>query len=166
MRSKNCLSFFLQESTFRKFLILLLFYLPVGLRQISSAIAIIFANCHGLSCVHVRVSWYTAPFLIFLRGVRPRCIGLARKISAPCNTGSYVFSFFFILIFILLLAISHMYVILIPSARSLRFGSRLWKVNIDQNWNLLYHYLFLERTPAIYDFVSQEDVFLLAIYFH
>ena len=157
---------FLQESTFRKFLILLLFYLPVGLRQISSAIAIIFANCHGLSCVHVRVSRYTAPFLIFLRGVRPRCVGLARKISAPCNTGSYVFSFFFILIFILVLAISHMYVILIPSARSLRFGSRLWKVNVDQNWNLLYHYLFLERTPAIYDFVSQEDVFLLAIYFH
>ena len=58
-----------------------------------------------------------------------------------------------------------MYVILIPSARSLRFGSRLWKVNIDQNWNLLYHYLFPERTPAIYDFISQEDVFLFAIYF-
>ena len=53
-----------------------------------------------------------------------------------------------------------MYVILIPSARSLRFGSRLWKVNIDQNWNLFYHYLF-QRTPVIYNFISQENVFYL-----
>ena len=53
----------------------------------------------------------------------------------------------------------------IPSARSLRFGSRLWKVNIDQNWNLFYHYLF-QRTPVIYNFISQENMFLFTIYFH
>ena len=119
MRSKNCLSFFTRRHFF--------------LLQISSAFSIIFADCPGLSCVHMRASWYTAPFLVFLRGVGPRFVGLTRKISAHCNTGSYVFSFFFIFIFILFLALSHMYVILIPSARSLRFGSRLGKVNIDQN---------------------------------
>ena len=32
----------------------------------SSAFAIIFADCHGLSCVHVRASWYTAPFRVSL----------------------------------------------------------------------------------------------------
>ena len=93
--------------------------------QISSAFAIIFADCHSLSCVHVRASSHTALFRVSLRGVGPRCIGLARKISARCNTASYVFSFFFIYIFIFFLVLSHMYVILIPSARSLRFGSRL-----------------------------------------
>ena len=132
------------------------------LLQISSAFAIIFADCHGLSCVLVRASWYTAPSLVFLHGVGPRCVGLTRKISAHCNTGSYVFSFFFIFIFILLLAISHMYVILIPSARSLRFGSRLWKVNIDQNdqnWNLSYYYLF-QRTPVIYNFLKRMCFYL------
>ena len=162
--------------------------------QISSAFAIIFADCHGLSCVHVRASSYTALFRVSLRGVGHKCVGLAQKISARCNTGFYVFSFFFICIFILLLALSHMYVFFIPSARSLRFGSRLWKVNIDQNWNLFYHYLFqrtpvlscedllissLHRsantwifiylkswTPVIYKFISQENMFLFAIYFH
>ena len=58
MRSKNCLSS--QENTSSKVLTLLLFYLPVFWLQISSAFGIIFANCHGLSRVHVRVSWYTA----------------------------------------------------------------------------------------------------------
>ena len=79
--------------------------------------------------------------------------------------GSYVFSFSFICIFIPFLVLSHMYVFLIPSVRSLRVGSRLWKANIDQNWNLFYHYLF-QRTPVIYNFSSQENVYLFAIYFH
>ena len=39
------------------------------------------------------------------------------------------------------------------------------KVNIDQNRNLFYHYLF-QRTPVIYNFNSQENVFLFVIYFH
>ena len=143
MRSKNCLSFFFQEDTSRKFLILLLSYFPVFWLQISFAFAIIFADCHGLSCVHVRASSYTGLFRVSLGGVGLRCVGLAQKISARCNTGSYVFSFFFICIFILFLALSHLHVFfLIPSARSLRFGRRLWKVSIDQNWNLFYHYFF------------------------
>ena len=54
---------------------------------------------------------------------------------------------------------------LIPSAYSFRFGSRLWKVNVDQNWNLFYRYLF-QRTPVIYNFISQDNVFLFAICFH
>ena len=114
MRSKNCWSFFFQEDTSRKFLILLLSYFPVFWLQISSTFAIIFADCHGLSCVHVRASSYTALFRVSLGGVGLRCVGLAQKISARCNTGSYVFSFFFIWIFILLLALSHIYVFLFP----------------------------------------------------
>ena len=106
--------FFFQEDPFSKFLILLLSYFPVFCLQISSAFAIIFADCHGLSCVHVRASSYTGLFRVSLGGVGLRCVGLARKISARCNTGSYVFSFFFIWIFILLLALSHIYVFLFP----------------------------------------------------
>ena len=165
MRSKNCRSLFFQEDTSEKFLILLLSYLPVFWLQISSVFAIIYADCHGLSCVHVRASSYTALFRVSLRGVGLRCVGLAQKISARCSTGSNVFSFFFICIFILFLALSHMYLFFIPSARSLRFESRLWKVNIEQNWNLFYHYLF-QRTPVFHNSMSQENVFLFAIYFH
>ena len=58
-----------------------------------------------------------------------------------------------------------MYVFFIPLARSLRFGSRLWKVNVEQKWNLFYDYLF-QRTPVIYNFISQENMFLFASYFH
>ena len=125
---------FFQENTSRKFLNLLLFYLPVFLLQLSSAFAIIFVERHGLSCVHVRASWYTLLFRVSLLGVGLRCVGLAQKISARCkrasNTGSYLFSFFFICIFIQPLALSYMYAFLMPSARSLRFGSGPWKVNI------------------------------------
>ena len=85
MRSKNCSSFFFQEGTSRKFLILLLSYFPVFWLQISSAFAFLFADCHGLSCVHVRDSSYTALFRVPLSGVGPRCLGLAQKISAHCN---------------------------------------------------------------------------------
>ena len=163
VRSKNCLSFFLQENTSTKFLSFLLFYFPVFWLKISSAFAIIFADCHGLSCVHVRASSCRALFRVSLGGVGLRWVGLAEKISARCNTGSYVFSFFFIWIFHSLPCIITHLCFFIPSARSLRFGSRLWKVNIDQNWNLFYHYLF-QRTPVIYNFISQE--ILSAIYFH
>ena len=160
---------FFQENTSIKFLSLLFFYFPVFRLKIKSASAIIFAECHGLSCVYVRGSWYIALSLVSLSGVGHWCVGLAQKISARCkresNTGSYGFFFSIICIFILSLALSHMYVFFIPSARSLRFGSRLWKVNIDQKWNLFYHYLF-QRTPVIYNFISQESVFLFAINFH
>ena len=62
------------ENSSRKCLILLLFYLPFFWLQISSAFAIIFAACHGLSCVHVRASWYTALFRVSLRGVWLKCV--------------------------------------------------------------------------------------------
>ena len=116
---------FLQENTSRKFLIFLLSYLPVfyckyRLHLLSfSLIVLAFPAC---TCESVGIQH---SFEFFLRGVRPRCVGLARKIFAHCNTGSYVFSFLFVFISILFLALSHMYVILIPSVRSLRFGSRL-----------------------------------------
>ena len=156
---------FYQENSFRKFLILLLFYLPFFLLKTSSAFAIIFADCHGLSCVHVRASSNTALFQVSLGGVGLRCVGLAQKISARCNTGSYVFSFFFICIFILLLALSHIYVFLFPQhvPSDLEVGHE--KSILTRTEILFYHYLF-QRTPVICDFISQENVFLFAIYFH
>ena len=75
---------FSQENTSRKFLNLLLFYLPVFWLQLSSAFAIIFAECRGL-CVHLRASWYTALFRVSLLGVGLRCVGLAQKISTRCK---------------------------------------------------------------------------------
>ena len=107
-------TFFFLEDTSRKFLILLLSYFPIFWLQISFAFDIIFADCHGLSWVHVRASSYTALFRVSLGSVGLRCVGLAQKISARCNTGSYVFSFFFICIFILFLASLHIYIFLFP----------------------------------------------------
>ena len=90
---------FLQEKTSTKFLIFLLLYFPDFWLQISSTFTIIFADCHGLSRVHVQASSYTALFRVSLRVVGPKCVGLARKISARCNTGSHVFPFFFVFLF-------------------------------------------------------------------
>ena len=173
MRSKTCLSFFCHEDTSKKFLILLLSYLPVLFlfcfvlfwMQISSAFAIIFADCHGLSCVHVRASSYTGLFRVSLAGVGLMCVGLVQKISARCNTGSYVFSFFFICIFILLLALSHIYVFLFPQRVPSDLEVGYEKSILTRTETLLFHYLF-QRTPVIYNFISQENVFLFAIYFH
>ena len=130
MRSKNCLSFFFfLEDTSRNFLILLLSYFAVFWLQISSTFAIIFADCHGLSCVHVRASSYTALFRVSLGGVGLRCVGLAQKISARCNTGSYVCFFFFICIFILCLALSHIYVFLFPRRVPSDLEVGCWKLD-------------------------------------
>ena len=156
---------FFQEDTSRKFLILLLSYFPVFWLQISSAFAIIFADCHGLSCLHVRASSYTALFRVSLSGVGLRCVGLAQKISARCNTGPYVFSFFFFCIFILFLALSHIYVFLFPRRvpSDLEVGHE--KSILTRTEILFYQYLF-QITPVINNFISQENVFLFAIYFH
>ena len=157
MRSKNCSSFFFfQEDTSRKFLILLLSYFPVFWLQISSAFAIIFADCHGLSCVHVRASSYTGLFRVSLAGVGLMCVGLVQKISARCNTGSYVFSFFFICIFILLLALSHIYVFLFPQRVPSDLEVGCEKSILTRTETLFYHYLF-QRTPVIYNSISQEN---------
>ena len=91
--------FFFQENTSTKFLSFLLFYYPVCWLKISSAFAIIFADSHGLSCVHVRARWYTAPFWVSLRGVGPRCVGLAGKVSSRCKTDSYFFFTFYLFVF-------------------------------------------------------------------
>ena len=59
----------------------------------------------------MRANCYATLFRVLLRGVGFRCVSLAQNISARCkrasNTGSYVFSFFFICIFIVFLAISY-----------------------------------------------------------
>ena len=154
--------FFFQEDTSGKFLILLLSYLPVFWLQISSAFAIIFADCCGFSCVHVHIQ-HSFEFLCMLSGLG--WVGLAQKISARCNTGSYVFSFFFICIFILLLALSHIYVFLFPQRVPSDLEVGYEKSILTRTETLFYHYLF-QRTPVIYNFISQENVFLFAIYFH
>ena len=117
-------------------------------------------------CVHARASSYTVLFRVSLRGVGHKCVGLAQKISARCNSDFYVFSFFFICIFILLLALSHMYVFFNPSARSLRFGSRLWleksiltrtetfSITICFKEPLLFISLFLKRICFYLPFTS------------
>ena len=70
----------------------------------------------------------------------------------------FIFPFFFSILFLALSHVSFFF-------NSLRFGSRLWKVNIHQNSNLFYHYFF-QRTPVLYNFISQSNVFLFVIYFH
>ena len=68
--------------------------------------------------LRARASWYAALSRVSLRGVGLRCVGLAQKISAQrkraSNTGSHIFSFFFICTFILFLASSYMYVFVFP----------------------------------------------------
>ena len=100
----------------------------------------IFADCQGFSRMHARASCYTALCRVSLRGVGPRCVGLAQKISARCNTGSYVFSFFFICIFILFLALSHLHVFFNP----LSAFPQIWKKAMkSQYWPELKPFLSL-----------------------
>ena len=49
------------------------------------------------------------------------------------------------------------------SASDLEVGYE--KSILTRTETLLFHYLF-QRTPVIYNFISQENVFLFAIYFH
>ena len=134
---------FFHENTSGKFLILLLLYLPIFWLQISSVFAIIFADYHGLSCVNVWASWYKALFQVSLRGVGLKCVGRA----LVCRSGSkdictlqpgFLCSLLFICwhFYSLSCVITKVCIFLIPSTRSHRFGSRFWKGNIDQNWNL------------------------------
>ena len=82
--------------TSRKFLILLLPYFPVFWLQISSAFAIIFADCHGLSWVHVRASSFTALFRVSLGRVGLRCVGLAHAATrVPMFSPFSLFVFLF-----------------------------------------------------------------------
>ena len=134
---------FLLESTSRKFLILLLFHLPV------------FYCKYRLHLLLFSLIVMAFPACTCKPG--PRCVGLQHDFLC--------FLLFLNLYFYSLSCIITHVCFLIPSARSLRFESRLWKVNIDPNWNLFYHYLF-QRTPVIYNFISQENVILFGIYFH
>ena len=115
--------------------------------------------------MHVRASSYPTLFQVSLGDVGLRCVGLVQKISAHCNTGFYVFSFFFICIFILFLALSHSYVFLFPQHVPSDLEVGYEKSTLTRTETLLFQYLF-QRTPVIYNFISQENVFLFAIYFH
>ena len=88
---------------------------------------------NGLFCVHVRAGWYTTIFRVSFRGLGFRCVDLAQKISArskrASNTGSYVFTSFFICILFSFLHY-HLCMFFLFPARSPRFGNRMWKDNI------------------------------------
>ena len=160
MRSKNCFCFFL-----RRHLQKVLY--PSVILFACFLTANIICICHyfrWLSCVHVWASSCTALFRVSLRGVRHKCVGLAQKISARCNTGFYVFSFFFICIFILLLALSHMYVFLFPRRvpsdlevgyeKSILTRTETFSITICFKEPLLFITLFLKRICFYLPFTS------------
>ena len=137
LRSKSCLPFFLffQGNTSRKFWTFQLFYFPVFWLQIPYAFAIIFMACHVMA-----FPTWTCELHCVVSGQRFRCVGLVQKISARCkkanNTVPCVFSFFFICAFIL---------------------------SIDQNSNILYHYLFPRTLLFITLFLKRMFFYLLFI---
>ena len=98
MRNKNCLSFFTRKN-FYKILNLSVTLFSCFLTANIVYICSYFRWLSWPSCVHVQASSYTALFRVSLRGVGPKCVGLARKTSARCNTGSHVFPFFFVFLF-------------------------------------------------------------------
>ena len=148
----------------RKFLNPLLFYLPIFWMYISSASIIIFAEFHDLSYVKVQANWYIAFLRVSLRVSSLGGVGVTQKISTLCkgasNVGSCVFSLMYLFICSFRIII-HIW-FLVPSVHSLRFGGKIWKVNIDQNSNPFFH--LFQRTPVIHDLISQENVFSFGIY--
>ena len=92
-----------------------------------------------------------------------RSVSLAQKISARCNTGSYVFSFFFICIFIIFFALLHI-CFLFPQRVPPDLEGGYEKSILTRTETLFYHYLF--QNPVNYNFISQDNMFLFAIYFH
>ena len=108
--------------------------------------------------VHIQHSF---EFLCVVSGIS---VGLAQKISARCNTSFYFFSFFFICIFILLLAISHMYFFLFPQCvpsdsevgyeKSIMTRTETFSITICFKEPLLFIILFLKRTCFYLPFTS------------
>ena len=114
---------FLQENTSRKFLIFLLSYLPVFYCKyrlhllLFSLIVLAFPAC---TCEPVGIQH---PFQFFFAWCRAKvCKSDSKDI---CTLQHRFLCFLLFLYFYFLFSFLHMYVILIPSASSLRFGSRL-----------------------------------------
>ena len=155
---------FFQEGTSTKFLILLLSYFPVFWMQMSSAFAIIFADCHGLSCVHVRASSYTGLFSSFPGWCRAYVCRSGSKDICMLQHGFLCFLLFLYSYFhSLACIITHLW-FFITSARSLRFGSRPWKVNIDHNWNPLLSLFVSENPPHLWLYFSRKCVFICYLF--
>ena len=125
--------FFFQDIS-RKFLILLLSYFSIFWPQISSSFAIFFSLI-----IMVFPACTCEPGL--------RSVSLAQKISARCNTGSYVFSFFFICIFIIFFALLHI-CFLFPQRVPPDLEGGYEKSILTRTETLFYHYLF-QRTRLI-----------------
>ena len=51
-----------------------------------------------------------------------------------------------------------------PTAHFLRFGSRLWKVNIDKNWNLFLSLFVSENPRYLWLYFSRECVFICYLF--
>ena len=141
--------FFFQDIS-RKFFILLLSYFSIFLT------ANIIFICYFFSLIIMAFPACTCePGL--------RSVSLAQKISARCNTGSYVFSFFFICIFIIFFALLHI-CFLFPQRVPPNLEGGYEKSILTRTETLFYHYLF--QNPVNYNFISQDNMFLFAIYFH
>ena len=125
--------FFFQDIS-RKFLILLLSYFSIFLT------ANIIFICYFFSLIIMAFPACTCePGL--------RSVSLAQKISACCNTGSYVFSFFFICIFIIFFALLHI-CFLFPQRVPPDLEGGYEKSILTRTETLFYHYLF-QRTRLI-----------------
>ena len=125
--------FFFQDIS-RKFLILLLSYFSIFLT------ANIIFICYFFSLIIMAFPACTCePGL--------RSVSLAQKISARCNTGSYVFSFFFICIFIIFFALLHI-CFLFPQRVPPNLEGGYEKSILTRTETLFYHYLF-QRTRLI-----------------
>ena len=150
MRSKNCVSFFFQEDTSGKFLILCYLICLSFDCKYHLHLLLFFADCCGFSCVHVRASSYTALFRVSLHAIGLRVSRFCSKDICTLQHGFLCFLLFLYLYFHSLACIITHLCFFIPSARSLRFGSRLWKVNIDQNLLKLFSITICFREPLLF----------------
>ena len=114
LRSKSCLSFFLFFFFSKKTLLKVLKHSVILFACFLTANIV--CICHYF--LRARTSQLST-LSSFLACAGFRCVGLAQKISAHCkrasNTGPMFSRFFFICIFILFLALSYTFVILISS---------------------------------------------------
>ena len=76
-----------------------------------------------------------------------------------------MFSPFSLFVFLFSSLHYHSYVFLFPQHVPSDLEVGYEKSILTRTETLFYHYLF-QRTPVIYNFISQENVFLFAIYFH
>ena len=163
-RQVKIVHFFFQEDTSRKFLILLLSYFPFFDCKrhlhllLFSLIVMAFSAC-TCELVHIQDSF---EFLWVVSGLV--CRSGSKDICALQHGFLYFLLFLYLYFNSLACIITHLCFLFpqhVPS--DLEVGHE--KSILTRTEILFYHYLF-QRTPVICNFISQENVFLFAIYFH